>query len=124
MMTKNERDAALLEIARKTLEIDTLKTENNDRYDFHELAVWTIKKALEQAFEAGQRSMVTAPAPADLGNYILRATPSQPHEFLVERKLGGKPWNKRAKYKSLIIEAETEAEAIRKARACDETCWG
>lgn len=126
MMTKQERDAALLEIARKTLEIETLQTQNADRYDFHELAVWTIKKALEQAFEAGERSMNTPTTrkAADLSKFDLRATAADAHEFLVERKPKGCKWAPRFENQGMTIEAETKVEALEKAAACDESCWG
>ena len=36
--------------------VDTLETRGNDGYDFHEVAVWGIKAALEAAYEAGRNS--------------------------------------------------------------------
>jgi hypothetical protein len=57
------RDAELLEIARRQFRIETLETRNWDRLDFHDVAVWAIRAALEDAFEAGRRaSAATAPA--------------------------------------------------------------
>lgn len=51
---KASGDALLLEIAAKHFHsIDTLETRNNDGLDFHELAVWSIRAALEAAFAAG-----------------------------------------------------------------------
>lgn len=44
------------DIAKKYLGIATLETQNSDDKDFHDLAVWSIRAALIQAFEAGQRS--------------------------------------------------------------------
>jgi hypothetical protein len=49
-----QRDALLLEIARRQFHIETLETRNWDRLDFHDVAVWAIRTALEEAFEAGQ----------------------------------------------------------------------
>lgn len=43
-------------IAEKHLRIETLETRNADGLDFHDLAVWSIKDALEAAFEAGQKA--------------------------------------------------------------------
>jgi hypothetical protein len=40
-------------IAQKHLHIDTLETRNSDRFDFHDVAVWSIRDALEAAFKAG-----------------------------------------------------------------------
>jgi hypothetical protein len=52
------RDARLLEIARRQFRIETLETRNWDRLDFHDVAVWAIRAALEDAFEAGRRAGV------------------------------------------------------------------
>jgi hypothetical protein len=49
-------DETLAEIAQKHLELDTLETRNSDSLDFHELSVWQIKKALEEAYLAGARN--------------------------------------------------------------------
>ena len=46
--------ARVAEIAKRVLWIDTLDTRKSDRLDFHELAVWNIKKALVAAYEAGR----------------------------------------------------------------------
>lgn len=43
-------------IAQTILGLETLDTRNSDRLDFHDLAVWNIKAALQAAFEAGQQS--------------------------------------------------------------------
>jgi len=49
-----KRDAALAEIARDVLGIETLETRKSDEADFHDLAVWTIERALKIAYEAGR----------------------------------------------------------------------
>lgn len=54
-MTKHE-EKILEEIAAKTLYIETLETRNSDSLDFHDVAVWNIKAALEKAYEAGKAS--------------------------------------------------------------------
>jgi len=33
----------------------TLKTRRSDSLDFHEVAVWSLREALEQAYEAGRK---------------------------------------------------------------------
>lgn len=43
-------------IAQTILGLETLDTRNSDRLDFHDLAVWNIKAALQAAFEAGQKA--------------------------------------------------------------------
>ena len=50
-MSHNEE--ILTQIASKFLNIETLKTQNSDDNDFHDLAVWQIQEALEKAFAAG-----------------------------------------------------------------------
>lgn len=50
------RDALILAIARRQFRIETLETRNWDRLDFHDVAVWAIRAALEEAFEAGRRA--------------------------------------------------------------------
>ncbi len=50
------RDEALTEVAATILDLETLETRNSDRLDFHELAVWQIKKALEAAYAAGREA--------------------------------------------------------------------
>jgi hypothetical protein len=51
-MNKQIEDT-LLNVARKTLGIETLDTRHSDRLDFHDTAVWCIKDALAAAFQAG-----------------------------------------------------------------------
>lgn len=48
------RTAAIGEIARRELLVDTLETRRSDRLDFHDLAVWSIEAALVAAYEAGR----------------------------------------------------------------------
>ena len=55
--TKAPSEALLLEIAAKHFHtVETLETRNRDRFDFHDVAVWSIRAALEEAFEAGRRA--------------------------------------------------------------------
>lgn len=53
------RDALIIEIAQRRFFIETLETRSRDRLDFHDVAVWAIRGALEEAFEAGRRSAET-----------------------------------------------------------------
>ena len=43
-------------IAQTILGLETLDTRNSDRLDFHDVAVWNIKAALQAAFEAGRQA--------------------------------------------------------------------
>ena len=47
-------ETLLLEIVAKHFRPETLETRNSDGLDFHDVAVWSIRAALEAAFAAGQ----------------------------------------------------------------------
>ena len=53
-LTKVEKE--LYEIAHKHCLVETLQTRNSDDLDFSEIAVWTLKAALEAAYEAGKNA--------------------------------------------------------------------
>jgi len=46
-------DELLASIAKTMLHIDTLETRKSDSLDFHDVAVWSVKAALEAAYRAG-----------------------------------------------------------------------
>lgn len=47
-------DSLLETIAVKNLpSVETLKTQNSDSLDFHDISVWCLKNALSEAFKAG-----------------------------------------------------------------------
>ena len=52
-MTKEQNDQILTEIAKKHLSLEMLETRNSDSLDFYDIAVWAIKDALQEAYEAG-----------------------------------------------------------------------
>lgn len=45
--------AEIENIASTILNISTLEVRNSDRLDFYDLAVWSVKEALEAAYLAG-----------------------------------------------------------------------
>ena len=47
-------EALLLEIAAKHFFLETLETRSSGSLDFHDVPVWSIRAALEEAFAAGQ----------------------------------------------------------------------
>lgn len=53
-MTPQEK--VIEDIAKRHLLVETLATRNNDSQDFYEVAIWCIKAALEEAFEAGKNA--------------------------------------------------------------------
>ena len=46
-------------IAKDEFYIDTLETRDSDQLDFYDIAVWSVKKALERAYELGKRDKTT-----------------------------------------------------------------
>jgi predicted metal-dependent hydrolase len=50
------RDDAIERIALDLLGLETLQARKSDSLDFHELAVWDIRDALEAAYTAGFES--------------------------------------------------------------------
>ena len=53
-------DALLLKIAIECIpaieDAGTLETRNSDELDFHDIAVWSLKRALMAAYDAGRAS--------------------------------------------------------------------
>jgi len=48
------RDAAIREIAKRELFIETLERRMRDSLDFHDVSVWGVEAALMAAYEAGR----------------------------------------------------------------------
>lgn len=46
-------DKVIEDIARQNLGLPTLTTRNSDSLDFHDVAVWQLRAALEAAYRAG-----------------------------------------------------------------------
>ena len=46
----------LEKIAKEYFLVETLATRNMDSLDFHEISVWAIKGALEEAYKLGQQN--------------------------------------------------------------------
>ena len=59
-------DTIFILIAQKHLRIDTLETRHSDRLDFHDMAVWSIRDALEAAFKAGAEFGMNVSRPSEL----------------------------------------------------------
>jgi hypothetical protein len=53
MSAVSEMDLVLNDIAKRTMNICNLETQNRDSADFHEVAVWSVQAALTAAFAAG-----------------------------------------------------------------------
>ena len=49
-------DLDIKKIAAEILNVDSLEAVNSDSADFHDLAVWNIKAALEAAYAAGKQA--------------------------------------------------------------------
>ena len=54
-VAKATRRQVLDEIARKLLDIESLKPQGRDRLDFHEIHVSRLQRAMEEAWKAGAR---------------------------------------------------------------------
>ena len=61
----NTIDQIFTLIAQKHLSIETLETRNSDRLDFHDVAVWNVRQALEVAFKAGVEVGASMPKPTE-----------------------------------------------------------
>lgn len=55
----NKIDNLLILIVKQHLGIETLGTCNNDRLDFHEVSVTSLKEALYAAFVAGRENGIS-----------------------------------------------------------------
>ena len=66
----NTIDQIFAQIAKRHLFIQTLQTRNSDSLDFHEVAVWSVRDALEAAFKAGAELGASMPKPteSEIGN--------------------------------------------------------
>lgn len=53
MKQNKDLNKLLAQITKEHLLIETLETQHSDRSDFHDVAVWSIKSALEAAYAAG-----------------------------------------------------------------------
>ncbi len=53
----SRRQDVIAEIAKAHLGLETLETRNSDSLDFKEQAVWSLKAALQTAYEAGRASV-------------------------------------------------------------------
>jgi hypothetical protein len=53
MKQNKDLNKLLEQIAKEHLFIETLETRHSDRLDFHDVAVWCIKSAMEAAYAAG-----------------------------------------------------------------------
>ncbi len=55
-MPTKKQDQQIIEIAKRHLQIETLEERKSDTLDFHEVSVWGVKRALEEAFELGRQA--------------------------------------------------------------------
>jgi hypothetical protein len=49
----NAPEALMLDIAKRHFFVETLDTRNSDGLDFHDVAVWSIRAALNEAYSTG-----------------------------------------------------------------------
>ncbi len=53
-MTDTDHDNTISKIAKDQMQIETLQTRKHDGLDFHTVAVWEAKSALQAAYDAGR----------------------------------------------------------------------
>ncbi len=53
-----EMDKVVEKIAKDYLNIETLETRKSDSLDFHDVAVWSVRQALQLAFLTGKQSAI------------------------------------------------------------------
>lgn len=53
-MTPEQIQSLVAQIAKEQLGIKTLTPRNSDHFDFHDVSVWSVERALMAAFEAGR----------------------------------------------------------------------
>jgi len=75
-------------IAVNILDLETLESRNSDSLDFHELAVWHIKEALEVAYREGAKTSETQSAPEEPEDGCLKYT-SMPMGNWTKGTVGG-----------------------------------
>ncbi len=123
------------QIAREHLGMRTLETQNSDRADFKEHAVWAIKKALEAAYAAGvetalqaaeQAAEHAAEASAEKAKRAAKnfGTPPTPDTWLVMES--GRDTGAMAAfdtYAEAAEEAEERAEKNRANGTTDTAVW-
>mgnify|MGYP003502186415 CR=1 FL=1 len=52
--TRPAPEALLAELALRHFGVETLATRNSDSLDFHEVDVWSLRRALRSAYRAGR----------------------------------------------------------------------
>jgi hypothetical protein len=52
----SQKEAAIQAIATSILHLETLEERRRDSLDFHELSIWSIRDALDAAYEAGRKA--------------------------------------------------------------------
>jgi hypothetical protein len=64
-------------IAKEHLRLETLETRRRDSLDFHDLPVWCIRKALEEAYNAGARAAQPGRDLLEASLYAMNVIPNQ-----------------------------------------------
>ena len=75
-MTQRTEKSIFTAIAQEHLFIETLETRRRDALDFHDVSVWSVRAALEAAYDAGanaQRSVLRRSTIPVLENFIEKA---------------------------------------------------
>ena len=83
--------AALLKIAQKHFDVETLEARHMDDLDFHDTSVWCMKAALEEAFTAGMTAGIA------IGHQAAKHPTQEAPATLADTKAATRPNSKPAK---------------------------
>ena len=117
-------------IARQELGLRTLETRNSDSADFHDIAVWNLKAALEAAYAAGvETALQAAEQAAEHAAEAEKATapkPAQPTPDIWLVMQSGKETAAMAAFDThaeAMVDAEERAEKNQAQGVTDTAIW-
>ena len=122
---------AAQEIARDTMGIRTLERQCSDAKDFHEVAVWVLEKALQEAFMRGAATAEQAAeehaehmAEAAAATRPAQTQPTPDQWLLMEDNGNGAGWRMAFDtHAEAMEEAEERAEKNAERGATDTVVW-
>ncbi len=100
------RKQRLSQIAKKHLQIPTLDCRNSDRLDFYDVSVWTVREALNAAYDAGFSDLKRSLA-RQLNGMLDAIMDSEPPSFTAEQV---KFFQDRLRFTFTILTRNTEGK--------------
>jgi len=77
----------LADIAKKEMDIPTLKTRESDSLDFHDVSVWSLKESLKKAYLAGEKNKINNSIQNGLENIIDNCKPETEEDLQILKGL-------------------------------------